>query len=350
MNLGSNLSDGDLVLGSMSSTSSALLRGGESTVVGTAASATTVQGSGVLVSGPTAFDSLATFNAHLESQRVNAIDKAADLLVGAQQTTGSVVVGSASASSVAHLAGGGGTEVGDATSATSIAGSSVSIDGDITHSGTLNVQTIDAVDPSASLVIGGTQATGGDVVVGTSSSDTLIQSHTTHCTNVTASNDITAEGDMKCTDLKSTGTTILQGTAYMQSDTRIDGSVFAPNIACGVYLLDGNQLAASRMYPIFRSIPDCNDVWNQPIRSGWVNSGQLSPGGTGWFSGAAYTNIDDFYVVMPNYSVVVYDGFGPGAVLRLDFRNVTNRPVQVAPTAANTCDQIYVYYDGIMIV
>jgi len=214
--------------------------------------------------------------------------------------------------------------------------------------------------------------------VGMTTTELKLLPSITRCTNLTSSNNITCGNNatvyqtLFTNNIKSYtgGTTFINDNLNIDENLIVDkdstfvgnmnatvatkliqlkGLTYIPNLCAGVYLADGNQLAAARLYPIYTSIPNCGNVFSQSPISGSLTSGQLTPLGNGYYSGAVYTNIDDAYLVMPNYGVVVYDGFGPGAVQRLDFKNRTNKPMYVAPTAVNTCDQIYVYFNDVMI-
>ena len=97
--------------------------------------------------------------------------------------------------------------------------------------------------------------------------------------------------------------------------------------------------------PIYYSCTLSN-VWGQANTSGTTDFNKAVSGesaaGT-WSAAPDCANVDDSYIILPNYAILCKDG----TTVRLNYKNETNAPVLVSPSAGNSTDTIDVYFNDV---
>ena len=89
----------------------------------------------------------------------------------------------------------------------------------------------------------------------------------------------------------------------------------------------------------------------QPTTSGAVptTDGGAFPGevGVGNYNVLGCDNKDNYWLVYPNYGLIVYNSAGWTGTVYLNYRNKTNNPVVVAGTTIQGATSCKIYFDGV---
>jgi hypothetical protein len=126
------------------------------------------------------------------------------------------------------------------------------------------------------------------------------------------------------------------------------------NYVAGVYIINNIAVAQNIMLPIFYSVSDLTNIMFQPTTSGAVPttdggaySGQT---GVGNYNVLGCDNKDNYWLVYPNYGLIVYNSAGWTGTIYLNYRNKTNNPVVVAGTTIQGATSVKVYFDGVELI
>ena len=126
------------------------------------------------------------------------------------------------------------------------------------------------------------------------------------------------------------------------------------NHVAGIYIINNIAVAQNIMLPIFYSVSDLTNIMFQPTTSGAVPttdggaySGQT---GVGNYNVLGCDNKDNYWLVYPNYGLIVYNSAGWTGTIYLNYRNKTNNPVVVAGTTIQGATSVKVYFDGVELI
>jgi hypothetical protein len=116
----------------------------------------------------------------------------------------------------------------------------------------------------------------------------------------------------------------------------------------GVYLL--NKIGAVfRIKPIFVSIIDCSN-WSNQTETGVLNplanvvsSPAIGQAMVGSWEPLDLANIDDEYMVMPGYGIIVYDNTNYTGNVTLAVKNISSSYITVSPTTKNSNQSIKLF-------
>jgi hypothetical protein len=61
-------------------------------------------------------------------------------------------------------------------------------------------------------------------------------------------------------------------------------------------------------------------------------------------------NKDNYWLVLPNYGLIVYNSAGWTGTVYLNYRNKTNNPVVVAGTTIQGATSVKVYFDSVELI
>ena len=126
------------------------------------------------------------------------------------------------------------------------------------------------------------------------------------------------------------------------------------NYVAGVYIINNIAVAQNIMLPIFYSVTDLTNIMFQPTTTGAVptTDGGAIPGttGVGNYNVLGCDNKDNYWLVYPNYGLIVYNSAGWTGTIYLNYRNKTNNPVVVAGTTIQGATSVKVYFDGVELV
>jgi hypothetical protein len=123
------------------------------------------------------------------------------------------------------------------------------------------------------------------------------------------------------------------------------------NYVAGVYIVNNIATQQNIMTPLFYSITDFTNMMSQPTISGGVSTPAVT-GGTaaGNFTTLSVNNADNYYLVYPNYSLILYDTTGWTGTIYINFKNTTSNPVMVAPTTTQRGSSCRIYFDEVELI
>ena len=126
------------------------------------------------------------------------------------------------------------------------------------------------------------------------------------------------------------------------------------NYVAGVYIINNIAVAQNIMLPIFYSVTDLTNIMSQPTTTGAVPttdggaySGQV---GVGNYNVLGCDNKDNYWLVYPNYGLIVYNSAGWTGTIYLNYRNKTSNPVVVAGTTIQGATSVKVYFDSVELI
>ena len=117
---------------------------------------------------------------------------------------------------------------------------------------------------------------------------------------------------------------------------------------CGVFLIDilpGNNNTFSELFYSITSL--ANRTSQTPTSGAIPNASSVTGTAAGTYSFENISNSDDKYLVYPNYGLICYDSSGYVGTIYLNYQNLTNNPVIVAPSSANSTSSVRIYYKGV---
>jgi hypothetical protein len=126
---------------------------------------------------------------------------------------------------------------------------------------------------------------------------------------------------------------------------------FRNTAMCGVYIVNNIATQQNIMTPIHYSITDFTNFMTQPTTAGAVST-PAQTGGTavGNFTALSVNNADNYYLVYPNYSLILYDNAGWSGTVYINFKNTTLNPVMVAPTTTQRGSSCRIYFDEVELI
>lgn len=163
--------------------------------------------------------------------------------------------------------------------------------------------------------------------------------------NCKADLDVTGSANLGGTltlDLNTIGNNTTSGTLNVTGVSTLSKLYYKGIV--GAYLIDGG--INTQHYPIYNSIPDFTNFYSRSAS----NSGLTVSIGTVLTSSYSRDNIDDVYLVMPNFRLVVYPNANYGGTVVLDMTNTGNVPVYAVPTSVNVATSCKIYCNGFEIV
>jgi len=153
---------------------------------------------------------------------------------------------------------------------------------------------------------------------------------------------------VNCNNIKIPSTSdIIKETVNTNSSSSYQSYLTTRDV--GVYLVNTATGGNSTSYPLFYSIYDLANRTYQPTTSSAIpNSSSVDGTAKGNYSFHSCTNIDDLYLVYPNYGVICFPNTAWGGTPQLlNYQNLTNNPVIVAPTGPNNTQSVKIYYKGV---
>lgn len=120
---------------------------------------------------------------------------------------------------------------------------------------------------------------------------------------------------------------------------------------CGIYIVNNIATQQNIMTPIHYSITDFTNFMSQPTITGAVSTPAVT-GGTaaGNFTALSVNNADNYYLVYPNYSLILYDTAGWTGAIYINFKNTGLNPVMVAPTTTQRGSSCRIYFDEVELI
>jgi hypothetical protein len=123
------------------------------------------------------------------------------------------------------------------------------------------------------------------------------------------------------------------------------------NYVAGVHIVNNISSQQNIMTPLFYSITDFTNMMSQPTTSGAVSTPAVT-GGTaaGNFTALSVNNADNYYLVYPNYSLILYDTTAWTGTIYINYKNTTSNPVMVAPTTIQRGSSCRIYFDEVELI
>jgi len=119
---------------------------------------------------------------------------------------------------------------------------------------------------------------------------------------------------------------------------------------CGVYMYNGSS-GVYATYPIYCSIPNFNNFFTQTA-TGNLNSFNVANGGglgVGEYVNLNFVNDDEFFLIYPEYGIIMWDGAPPGGTITINYYNSTLAPIMVGAVTRNRGDYCKIYYRNVEI-
>lgn len=130
--------------------------------------------------------------------------------------------------------------------------------------------------------------------------------------------------------------------------TRIETSSASYNLkncVAGVYM--GNNTGTNLPFvPLFYSITDMSNWTSQSHTSGTTGYTSQSGSAVGSWSSFDQQDVDDIYLVYPQFGLVGYGNTAYSGTIYINFKNNTNNPVIVRPSSINSIKSIEIFYNG----
>lgn len=277
------------------------------------------------------------FGSNIFATNHNANNVAIDCNFGTNLTTGDANIGSTNASSATNIQGGGG----------------ISVKNDTIFDGYIHSNTIRGKVAGGTTIDLGTANTaniGGNI-------DTINVATATASYPTTSSNS-NLKGtfvQLGLADGSTNFTQTIKGSCI--DEIEFEGGSFevetggfiARSHLPGVYLVNNNNVA-SKFYPIFYSIGNYANFTQQTYVGGTTNLSSQSGALVGNWKGMSLPNIDNNYLLMPNWGIIVYQNTFYGGSIRLNVKNDTPNPIQVAPATIDDGQSCKVYFNDIEVV
>lgn len=117
------------------------------------------------------------------------------------------------------------------------------------------------------------------------------------------------------------------------------------NIVAGVEVWNGSGGSYDRV-PLYYTTPDLNNHLNQAQTSGTTDYTAESGTAVGEWVSSVFRNINDRFLVMPNFGIIGYANINYGGSILINFRNTTKNPVTVRGSTQNSIDSVRIFYKG----
>jgi glucose dehydrogenase len=123
------------------------------------------------------------------------------------------------------------------------------------------------------------------------------------------------------------------------------------NYVAGVFHVNVIGSQQNLITPLFYSVNDYANIFTQASTSGALIVPAVA-GGTvvGNWSSLSVNNSENLYILLPNYSIIVYNLTGWSGTIYLNAKNNTNNPIIVAPTTISAGSSCKIYFDEVELI
>lgn len=123
------------------------------------------------------------------------------------------------------------------------------------------------------------------------------------------------------------------------------------NYVAGVFHVNVIGSQQNLITPLFYSVTDYANIFTQASTSGALTVPAVT-GGTvvGNWSSLSVNNSENLYILLPNYSIIVYNLTGWSGTIYLNAKNNTNNPIIVAPTTISAGSSCKIYFDEVELI
>jgi hypothetical protein len=119
---------------------------------------------------------------------------------------------------------------------------------------------------------------------------------------------------------------------------------------CGVYMYDGGLTGRNfNIYPLPVSIPVLANYTSQSL-TGSFSGNSADGAAVGTYAQISISNIDDGYLVYPNYGISTWSQVSYAGTLKLNFYNNTSNPLFVTPASLASAYSCKIYYNNRLLV
>ena len=167
-----------------------------------------------------------------------------------------------------------------------------------------------------------------------SAANNIIRNHYANSDNLTSSNRIGLNSDIITNGFPSNSNVVFESNIDMCGNSIFNASIVSPNLA-GIFLIDSGL----QFYPIYSSLSNYSQYYTNASTNVLPSN---SPGVAGIYHtiDISIANIDNAYLISPNYGLKVFSMPEFGGDVLLDVYNNTGTAVIVSPLVplqGNSC-------------
>ena len=148
----------------------------------------------------------------------------------------------------------------------------------------------------------------------------------------------------------SSDTILFMGDIFKREDSSILMYSNTIQINCNSYMARNGGLCVYMYnsynihWPCVYTIPDMTNITNNELISGNLTTSQNGEV-VGKYSKISMANVDDFYLVPPNFGIIVYIGANYTNIQTVNYKNTTNKIQVIAPTHVNRGNSIKIFFN-----
>lgn len=161
--------------------------------------------------------------------------------------------------------------------------------------------------------------------------------------NNTFSGNVIVNGNSSFTgNVVTTGNIIITAPLYNSSN-----QILSSFRECGIIIYKAITGAGNYInFPIYKSTTNMTNITTQPTTSGALTTAQ-SGTVAGSYGSLNVNDADSYYLVLPNYGLIVYLNAGYTSTIVLNYKNTTTSAVVVTPSTVNLGSSMRVYYNDV---
>ena len=177
-----------------------------------------------------------------------------------------------------------------------------------------------------------------------SAANNIIRNHYANTDNLTSSNRIGLSSHIITNGTQSNSNLVFQSNMDMCGNSIFNASIMSSNLP-GIYLFD----LSSCFYPIYSSLSNYSEYYTNSSENILPSTSSLGTPGIYNNTLISIANMDNAYLISPNYGLKVFSLLNFSGDILLDVYNNTNESVIVSPLIlfhGNSC-QVYYEMSGI---
>jgi len=173
-----------------------------------------------------------------------------------------------------------------------------------------------------------------------SAANNIIRNHYANSDNLTSSNRIGLSSHIITNGTQSNSNLVFQSNMDMYGNSIFNASIMSSNLP-GIYLFD----SSSCFYPIYSSLSNYSQYYTNPSENILPSTSSLGTPGIYNNTLISISNVDNAYLISPNYGLKVFSSENFSGDVLLDVYNNTNDSVIVSPLNLFHGNSCQVYYE-----
>ena len=173
-----------------------------------------------------------------------------------------------------------------------------------------------------------------------SAENNIIRNHYANSDNLTSSNRIGLSSHIITNGTQSNSNLVFQSNIDMCGNSIFNASLMSSNLP-GIYLFD----SSSRFYPIYSSLSNYSQYYKNSSQNILPSTSSLGTPGIYNNTLISISNMDNAYLISPNYGLKVFGSANFSGDILLDVYNNTNESVIVSPLNLFNGNSCQVYYE-----